>query len=92
MPDELNKKVTEPYEETPAPSEFDTREHMMDQGQCETLSADRGKGAEGQVRCDQSGRVGEQPEGEPGRRADMEGGPSAELKLKNLDKFKDDEQ
>lgn len=82
----------EPFDTPPDESIWDTRETMMSEEQVRRLSEERGKGAEGDVRADQSGEVGAQDGGDPAQRADMEGGVSGRLKRKNAKQYEGVEQ
>lgn len=87
-----NKNAKEPYETTPDPSIWDTREGMMSEQEVRQRSEERGKGQEGKVRADQSGEGGPQDGGDPAQRADDEGGVAGRLKRKNAEEYEGTEQ
>lgn len=87
-----NEQNRELFEVPPEESIWDTRRDMMSEEEVRELSEEKGKGAEGAVRADQSGQPGYQPGGDPGQRADMEGGVSGRLERKNAKEYEDVEQ
>jgi hypothetical protein len=82
-----NEDARELFDTTPEPNDWETRRNLMSEEEVRRLSEEKGKGADGAVRAHQAGHVGPEPEGEPSRRADMEGGVRGRFQGKLVQEF-----
>ena len=78
-----NDELREGYETEAEKSEWDTRSEMMGKEEVQRLAEERGcDPGYAAERAEQEGQAGYQEGGDPGRRADLEGGVSGQLKAK----------